>query len=154
MVVFFSTVSSVLYYVGKMQVIIKAIYYMLFSPFCPIITSGGILYCRVICSILCWSDASYHQSYILYVIFTFFVQILLVVVFFSAVSSVIYYVGVMQVTIKAIYYMLFSPFCPDISSGGIHKCLVVCSLLCWSDASKHQSYKSKVTFTFLSRYYQ
>ena len=28
-------------------------------------------------------------------------------------------VGVMQVIIKAIYYMLFSPFCPDITSSGI-----------------------------------
>ena len=37
MVVFFSAVSSVLYYVGVMQVIIKAIYYMLFSRFCQIL---------------------------------------------------------------------------------------------------------------------
>ena len=40
-------------------------------------------------------------------------------VFFSAVSSVLYYVGVMQVITKAIYYMLFSPICPDITNGGI-----------------------------------
>ena len=44
----------------------------------------------------------------LYIIcfFHLFVQILPVVVFFSAVSSVLYYVGVMQVIIKAIAILL------------------------------------------------